>query len=230
MNAFDAVKACKLVYDEQSFLEIANLLKCDSFNFFEDADTCVLHARNLNFQYLIFRGTFSAPGWILDARFIPTQFDQFPGRIHRGFGQAYFEFEEWFKGLHDPNATLYCAGHSLGGALATLTAWRFTTEHVYTFGCPRVGDEEFAYNYPTYYSEDGKATFKRQTRYVHDLDPVPRVPLRPFKHVCDETRIGGSSWLSAAWQHLTLGFSGTLLAALDDHRIGNYYDAMQLLK
>lgn len=227
MNASQAAQACDLVYRMENFPAIADLLKCDNFIFFEDDDTCALYCNNINTQYLIFRGTFSAPGWILDARFIPTTFDEFPGRVHRGFGIGWREFDKWFKGWHDINATLFVAGHSLGGAFATLTSMNYLTEHTYTFGCPRVGDSDFAAKYPTYLSANGKTPLPKQTRYVHDLDPVPQVPLYPFKHVVPETRIGGSSWFSAAWQHLTLGFNGSILAALDDHSMEHY---VRLLK
>ena len=75
------------------------------------------------------------------------------GRVHGGFLQAYTSVEadiekEVSKLLDVP---LYVAGHSLGGALATLATQRLEQNHVfrdqiaacYTFGSPRVGNAEF---------------------------------------------------------------------------------------
>jgi hypothetical protein len=70
---------------------------------------------------------------------------------------------------------LWITGHSLGGALALLAAWRFlrkfqSVHQIYTFGGPMVGnakaveaiDREFA----------GKIF-----RYAHAIDPVPKLPM-----------------------------------------------------
>lgn len=80
-------------------------------------------------------------------------------------------------------------GHSLGGALATLCAAELVTEYnltgvrLYTFGCPRVGNEEFA-----------KAlhnTSLVNTRVTHDRDIVPSVPFRDlgFHHTVGPEQI-----------------------------------------
>ena len=66
---------------------------------------------------------------------------------------------------------LYLTGHSMGGALAVLTACRLAkmgrpAVATYTFGAPRIGDPAFCagYDLPTY-------------RVVNRLDLVPEVPL-----------------------------------------------------
>lgn len=89
----------------------------------------------------------------------------------------------------NPKAKLFITGHSLGGALSSLYAvmlfYLGQTEvaskigGVYTFGQPRVGDEDFA----------AYATGKLEEKYfrmVYCNDMVPRVPfdnhLMMFKH------------------------------------------------
>jgi hypothetical protein len=69
---------------------------------------------------------------------------------------------------------LWITGHSLGGALALLAAWRlkrkFVPVHqIYTFGAPMVGDADAS---AAIDREFGKKVY----RYVNDLDPVPRLP------------------------------------------------------
>ncbi|CAD6187339.1 unnamed protein product [Caenorhabditis auriculariae] len=72
------------------------------------------------------------------------------------------------------NYTFLVTGHSLGGALASLTAFRIafrgisTEVKVHTFGEPRVGDHSFA----SYFSMFVPYAF----RIIHYTDPVPHLP------------------------------------------------------
>ncbi len=71
------------------------------------------------------------------------------GKVHRGFSDAldevWQEFEVYVKGLQNEDRTVWLTGHSLGAALATLAAYRYEdVQGLYTFGSPRVGNEEFA--------------------------------------------------------------------------------------
>jgi len=73
------------------------------------------------------------------------------GNLHSGFKQAYEAVEIEIQQALDQDGLmdkpLFITGHSLGGALATIAAKKLT--HVgglaacYTFGAPRVGDEEW---------------------------------------------------------------------------------------
>jgi triacylglycerol lipase len=79
------------------------------------------------------------------------------GGIHSGFNNAFELVEESIQ--RDLNKQEYAhkpliiAGHSLGGAIATLAAKRLRhnggISACYTFGSPRVGDEEWSYGLKT---------------------------------------------------------------------------------
>lgn len=95
------------------------------------------------------------------------------GRVHRGFKQ---EVDDLWPQLEQVIATdprnLWFTGHSLGGAMATISAGRCFLAHipatpkaVYTFGAPRVGTRR----YINYVDVD-------VTRWVNNNDIVPRVP------------------------------------------------------
>ncbi len=73
------------------------------------------------------------------------------GKIHKGFYEAYGVVESKIQNrLNEKDITLkplFITGHSLGGALATIAAKRLVHKGgisaCYTFGSPRVGDEEW---------------------------------------------------------------------------------------
>jgi predicted lipase len=76
--------------------------------------------------------------------------------------------------------------HSLGAALATLTAFEFQASginnvQIFNYGSPRVGNQEFA----DWASNGGGGEGKMKiTRCTHYKDMVPHVPLHHrFRHV-----------------------------------------------
>ncbi|MEQ8605210.1 MAG: lipase family protein [Marivibrio sp.] len=124
------------------------------------------------FVALVFRGTeknFTDIRVDLDARFLKTP----AGKAHRGFMEAFESVEPAIRDIlreTRPDLPLYVAGHSLGGALASVAAAalddEFTIGACYSFGSPRVGDAEWssAIKAPVY-------------RVVNGADGVPLVPL-----------------------------------------------------
>ncbi|GAA3583802.1 MULTISPECIES: lipase family protein [Marinobacter] len=105
--------------------------------------------------------------------------------VHAGFNEAFESMKGAFESLLSPHLTgtdsrgVHCVGHSLGGALASLTAdWikdRYRKPvNIYTFGAPRVGLEGFA--------QHTTHAAARLYRCTHGADPVPNVPLWPFIH------------------------------------------------
>lgn len=95
------------------------------------------------------------------------------GRVHRGFKK---EVDDLWPALEKVIATderaLWFTGHSLGGAMATISAGRCFLAHipatpkgVYTYGAPRVGTKRYINNVTV-----------DLTRWVNNNDIVPRVP------------------------------------------------------
>ena len=97
---------------------------------------------------------------------------------------------------------LFITGHSMGGALAVLTAALIRTDPelkylqsklrgIYTYGQPMVGDDDFAHRFEP---EIGKKLF----RHVYGLDVVPRLPPRSagrFAHFGEEYASSEAGWV-----------------------------------
>ena len=63
---------------------------------------------------------------------------------HAGFARALDSiWEDLERALKRLSRPVFYTGHSLGAALATLAADRIAPTALYTFGSPRVGDDEF---------------------------------------------------------------------------------------
>lgn len=105
--------------------------------------------------------------------------------VHGGFNKTFNSFysqhvRPFLRKFH-PNQ-VHCVGHSLGGALATLTADRIAVDGLakpvlYTFGSPRVGGEPFARQVTA------KLGAENIHRVYHKTDIVSMVPMWPFVHV-----------------------------------------------
>eukprot|EP00884_Botryococcus_braunii_P003299 jgi/Botrbrau1/12970/Bobra.154_2s0020.4 len=114
--------------------------------------------------------------------------------VHSGFVTAYDSVKARIMSLVDevmdqkPEAewTVYVTGHSLGGALATLSAFDFATRTprgkkkprvvMYNYGAPRVGNKVFAEAY--------NQEVPDSWRVVNTKDVIPRVPrLMGYSHV-----------------------------------------------
>lgn len=102
---------------------------------------------------------------------------------------------------------LWITGHSLGGALALLAAWRFkrkfvNVHQVYTFGAPMVGNTEAARIIDR---EFGKKIY----RYVNDQDPIPRLPTvsllaNAYGHCEKEILLGAAAAAAAGGSSLSM--------------------------
>jgi triacylglycerol lipase len=111
-----------------------------------------------------------------------------PGGLHWGFkSDADAAWTEVVTALNAAPGPLYLTGHSLGGAIATITALRIAQEMpaladrihgIYTFGMPRTGDATYAMRY-------NAALGPRTFRLVHGDDVVAKVPpaVLGFRHV-----------------------------------------------
>lgn len=129
------------------------------------------------------RGTAIATDWLTNAS---VGLQRGPGGelVHVGLHEAWKSFapdiSRFLRGRHP--SVIHCVGHSLGGALATLSADYFSSIRagevkLYTFGSPRVGTSMFAQ------SLDHRIGAANTYRTFHCADLVPMVPLFPFFHV-----------------------------------------------
>lgn len=110
-------------------------------------------ARRRKNVFLIFRGTSTDREWIRNfmINLVAYPLPDF-GKVHSGFLQTYKLFrpiiEDALAGI-PRGSRLFIAGHSLGGALATIAApdiesrLKRKVRGLYTFGSPRIGDVAF---------------------------------------------------------------------------------------
>jgi hypothetical protein len=76
--------------------------------------------------------------------------------------------------MDEKERQLWVTGHSLGGALALMAAWRFQRQfievhQVYTFGAPMIGNATAAQAFE-------KAFPNKIFRYIDECDLVPKLP------------------------------------------------------
>lgn len=94
-------------------------------------------------------------------------------RVHKGFRDSAAGLLEqtntWLQNIAQNRKRLLMCGHSLGGAIATLLAVPANADALITFGCPRVGDDDFADIL------ESRKTLK-MIRVVDCCDVVPTIP------------------------------------------------------
>jgi hypothetical protein len=143
----------------------------------------------------------------------------------------------------DARGRLFITGHSLGGALAAVTAYRLSLRNppvgvdgVYTFGMPRCGGERFFAAYEPLLGE-------RTYRFVHGDDVVPTLLQLRLRHVgrllqcphggsfrgmqpsdvpADEPRFQGSAWRAVSRIFAAI-MSMMLPAPTQPGRLGQLY-------
>jgi hypothetical protein len=100
------------------------------------------------------------------------------GKVHDGFADALLDngiLDAVMKCVNlktSPNHILLITGHSMGAALATLTANLLPSSILYTFGSPRVGDKAFV----------DSMLKVNHTRFVDCCDIVTQVPPEIFDY------------------------------------------------
>lgn len=154
--------------------------------------------------YVVFRGTdFSDRSQVMSDVKISTIDEPHVGLVATGFRQEldYF-YNEVFSAVKNKvmyvRKPCYITGHSLGGALASLCAARmslyglqtmdpsYVPSGLITFGCPRVGDADFAKHLEVTLQQMDSDNPKRIGiwRFRNNNDIVTRVPtvLRGYRH------------------------------------------------
>lgn len=157
------------------------------------------------FLSIVFRGTESTTDIITDLNLfqvpleLPVKYYEYEilPLVHQGFHQQFISLKSQVKNhiekyYQDKNHNIHrnyavhkkiiFAGHSLGGALATISALYFSylypdlIIHCITLGSPRVGDTQFVKLF--------NQRIPHSYRYVNDNDPVPCLPTAwRFEHV-----------------------------------------------
>jgi triacylglycerol lipase len=136
-------------------------------------------ARRKESAFLIFRGTITDQEWLQNLRIglVPYWLPNF-GKVHDGFLQIYALFREMILdtlNVMDPGCRLFIAGHSLGGALATIALPDIGARTgrkavaLYTYGSPRIGDNAFVTAFNSRYSE-------KSFRIINTSDMIGLIP------------------------------------------------------
>ncbi len=130
---------------------------------------------------IAFRGTnpIHFDDWFEDINAWPEHYN--PGKVHMGFMR---ETDKLLPNVLEiikstPNRNVWICGHSLGGAVANLTAIKLVTYNickpiVFTFGEPRSSNRPFANAYEFAFNH---------FRFVNCNDIVPRLPPIIFGYV-----------------------------------------------
>lgn len=142
--------------------------------------------------YVVYRGSQDIRNWVTNLDAVKTSYTSYPNcncKVHKGFYDA--EQKVIFGVISEVKSLLSSlsgysvkvTGHSLGAALAQLSAMDITNAGiataVYNFGQPRVGDSAYA-NFAT--------PVVKVWRVTHNKDTVPHVPFTSmgFYHTCQE--------------------------------------------
>ena len=176
---------------------------------------------------LAFRGTDDFPDDIADIRYNQATYPYASnaGLTHIGFTHVY---ESCRDAVTSPSTALpagimlYITGHSLGAAVATLTALDvavntpFKQPIIYTIASPRTGDPNFANRFDSTLVTSTICS----SRIVNMFDIVPLLPPRDIYDPLDDT--------TYYYQHVTdyvpvAFFKG---GAIANHRLENYIEAI----
>lgn len=192
--------AAALAYQPFDDIERAFRSQSDgpSLTFFDREGTQAYLAEYDSCTVIAFRGTQRDYRDILtDLDFRKAAANALGGKVHRGFYTALGAIQPDLERAVRFNRPIYITGHSLGGALALLAAsvlnrpiYLMRTNLVlYTFGCPRVGNEQFTTFLHLFENV-------RHYRVTNVADVVPWVPFMSlqFRHGGEHrhlTHLGG---------------------------------------
>jgi len=136
-------------------------------------------------NYVAFRGTNSLGDWIFNLSAIPAYYNK--RWTHGGFALAHKSVWKRIRRLLDPKKKTLITGHSLGGALAELSAWAckdFDDLTMITFGKPRVflrGSKK-------------RMNHRVQISYVSGSDVVTRIPKFGYEPDANQDLVYFDNW------------------------------------
>lgn len=185
--------------------------------------TQIVVMSNDAFIAVVFRGS-QGLDWINNMRFfpIPISWVGYSAGTHRGFLAAvdkhYDELQELLRDHRGSSSKpLWLTGHSLGGALATITALRlqisadYPVQGVLTYGSPPVGAMLFGKAYRDHGLED------RTQRWVNNNDVATR--LRGLGHVGIRNFIDGNGAIHLGEEADRIN---TMPVSFEDHTMRHY--------
>lgn len=149
------------------------------------------------------RGTASFADALTDAR---VSFARSPSGyvVHRGFSLTFDSIKPGIDDYLKKNnpSHIHVLGHSLGGAVACLTAEYLkllgNSVSLYTFGCPRVGDSLYSSAITQLIGDNNIH------RVYHEADPVSMIPLFPFVPVSNKNigyQLPWKGWTVSFYAH-----------------------------
>ncbi|WP_082880283.1 lipase family protein [Vibrio bivalvicida] len=189
---------------------------------------------------ITFRGTNEVADWLDNINAFST--NELFGEFHRGFYQSvedvWPKLDSKCKALQkEKKRPLFFAGHSLGGAMATIAAAKYIHEDkpftsVYTFGQPRALTRVTS----QFFNVECKNRF---FRFHNNNDIVTRVPARlmGYSHVGSYLYISEEKLIHqdpGFWFRFVDYFDGALSAlrekgidGVEDHDMGRYLEAIE---
>ena len=106
------------------------------------------------------------------------------GKVHKGFKTSVDNIWPELQGQlkeYGKTRTIWCTGHSLGAAMATLLSYRLqrtedcpNPQALFTYGSPKVGNKK--------YIKAIESIGLLHFRFVNNADIVARVPVWPYRH------------------------------------------------
>lgn len=165
MNLKKQIVELACIYSIQAYDELrGDDVTCISNKF---TSTTAYIIDNPVYQVVVFKGTQENCDWLFNLSAVPFRYNK--RWCHGGFTMAHRSVWSDLRKRLDPNRMTIVCGHSLGGALAELSAHcmqDFPLLHLVTFGKPNV------------FFRPKKSTLKlkTQTSFIHGSDVVARLP------------------------------------------------------
>jgi predicted lipase len=169
--------------------------------------------------------------WLTDLKFAQQVFPYEESnnkkvKVHYGFIWAYKSVRDAVRkaAKETPLKKILCTGHSLGAGLATLCALDVQYNNpdkqvsCYTFGSPKVGNNDFVESY----NHRVPNTF----RLVNKNDLIPNLPPLGYLHTGQLVNLGESSSLQLNLADL-VKLKEMVLQKMEDHFPRNYIQAVR---
>jgi hypothetical protein len=165
-------------------------------NLFLVSGELVFVGYNADYKQIVvsFRGSSDIANWLADFDITQVDYSYCSGcQVHKGFYDTWQGLKPFVipavQSLYDQfGYEVVVTGHSLGGAVATLASVDIkksvgSNTFLWTYGCPRVGNPDFATWFPT------GANIIHVQRVVNWHDVVPHTPneWQGFRHIPQES-------------------------------------------